>query len=172
MELVKVRIPAAFLSARTQPSWREFRFGLENELVEPSAAIELAAEQVAALDHPPAVLVALASAERDDPLQGLVDQLADSEPESPEDKVREKWLYFVLAWVYEHRASYPDPLQVVEEIYADFGYPQRIAGFVRYMPLDEPDLGSREANERRLLERWKRYIEESATSIGKAAGSQ
>jgi hypothetical protein len=68
----------------------------------------------------------------------------------------------VLAWFYEHRGEVPDPLLRVEEVYADFGYPEQIAKFVRYMPMEGPDLGSREANEHRLFERWKRYIEEVA----------
>jgi hypothetical protein len=68
----------------------------------------------------------------------------------------------VLAWIYEHRGAFLDPLQTVEEVYADFGYPERIAGFVRYMPMDGPDLGSREANEQRLMERWKEYLDATA----------
>jgi hypothetical protein len=69
----------------------------------------------------------------------------------------------VLAWFYEHRAEVPDPLQRVEEVYADFGYPEQLAKFVRYMPMEGPDLGSREANERRLFERWKRYVDDVAS---------
>ncbi|WP_394829859.1 DUF2247 family protein [Pendulispora albinea] len=64
--------------------------------------------------------------------------------------------------MFEHRADYADPLQTVEEVYTDFGYPPRIAAFVRYMPSDDPDLGSRESNERRLHEKWKRYLEEAS----------
>ena len=68
----------------------------------------------------------------------------------------------MLAWFCEHRGEVPDPLQRVEEVYADFGYPEQIAKFVRYVPMEGPDLGRREANERRLFERWKQYIEEVA----------
>ncbi|MCB9913053.1 MAG: hypothetical protein H6827_08665 [Planctomycetes bacterium] len=38
-----------------------------------------------------------------------------------------------------------------------------MASFVRYMPKVGPDSGSREANERRLFERWKRYVDEMGT---------
>lgn len=73
-----------------------------------------------------------------------------------------KWLYLVLDWLYQHRADLADPLQTVEEVYADFGYPECLSSFVRYMPMQGPDLGSRAANEARLFERWKSYLDECA----------
>ena len=39
--------------------------------------------------------------------------------------------------------------------------PKRIEKFVRYMPMVGPHLGSREAAERRLFERWKQYLDEA-----------
>ena len=84
------------------------------------------------------------------------------EIERTEAELRDKWLYLVLAWLYEQRGAVPDPLQTVEEVYADFGYPEEIAGLIRYMPMDGPDLGSREANERRLFERWRQYLDSAA----------
>ncbi|RYE51739.1 MAG: hypothetical protein EOP21_00575 [Hyphomicrobiales bacterium] len=33
------------------------------------------------------------------------------------------------------------------------------------MPMDEPDLGSRELNERRLYERWKRYLDDELATL-------
>jgi hypothetical protein len=45
-------------------------------------------------------------------------------------------------------------------VYADFDYPEEIAGFIRYMPMRGPDLGSKQLNEKRMLETWGRYIEE------------
>lgn len=158
MDLIKLKIPATFMSDRTSTSWREVRFGLVNELLDPRAAVDLALEEIARLEHPPAALIDLAGADTNEPTQELVDQLAEGEAQRPENEIHDKWLYLVLAWIYEHRDRYPDPLQTVEEVYADFGYPEQIAGFVRYMPMDGPDLGSKDANERRLFERWKRYL--------------
>jgi hypothetical protein len=96
------------------------------------------------------------------PVPGLVEELAGHEPQ-PESTIRDKWLYLVLAWVYEQQANFEEPLRTVEEIYADFGYPPHIASFVRYMPSDEPDLG-RELNERRLYTKWKQYLDEASFS--------
>jgi hypothetical protein len=49
--------------------------------------------------------------------------------------------------VVENKDSYSDPLVLVEQLYADFNYPETIASFVRYMPSEEPDLGYLELNE-------------------------
>lgn len=143
-------------------SWREVRFGLVNELLDPEVPVELAIDQVVEIAEPSAPLLELAGAGKNEPTLEVVEQLAEGEPQRPENEIRDKWLYLVLAWIYEHRDEVPDPLQRVEEVYADFGHPERIAKFVRYMPMDGPDLGSRQANERRLFEQWKRYLDEAA----------
>ena len=166
MDLVKLRIPYAYLRHRARFDWRELRFGLVNELLDPMAPIELAMEQVVELDHPSPALLELAGLVRHEPAGPLVDQLAESEHQRAEDQIRDKWLYVVLAWIYDHRDEFPDPLQAVETVYADFGYPPRIADFVRYMPMIGPDLGSPMANQRRIYERWKRFIDEAGRVYG------
>jgi hypothetical protein len=143
-------------------SWRDVRFGLANELLDPQAPVELAVDQVGGRAEPSAALLELAGVGKNETTRELVEQLANEEPPCSEDESRDKWLYLVLAWLYEHRGEVPDPLQRVEEVYADFGYPVQIAKFVRYMPMKGPDPGTREANERRLFEQWKWYIEEVA----------
>jgi hypothetical protein len=83
------------------------------------------------------ILVALGSLLHDEGARvpevlGLLD-----DPErihDPRESAR-KWLYLQLKAAYADRERLNDPLGVVEEIYADFGYPPAIAPFVRYMPL-------------------------------------
>lgn len=163
VDIVRLRIPYRFARQRVRLGWRDVRFGLVNELLAPEGPVELAIDQVGELAEPPAVLLELAGAGKGELTLELVEQLADSEPQRAEHEIRDRWLYLVLAWIYEHRDDDPDPLQRVEEVYADFGYPEQIGKFVRYMPMDGSDLGSREANERRLFERWKRYVDEAAS---------
>ncbi len=162
MDIVRLCIPFGFICDRVHVSWRDLRFGLVNELLDPQAPVELGLKQIAELAHPSATVVDLAGGDKNKPVLELVEKLADSEPQQPDEKIRDKWLYLVLAWIYEHQGECSDPLQRVEEVYADFGYPEQVAKFVRYMPMEGADLGSREANEQRLLERWKRYIDETA----------
>ena len=162
MDLVTGKIPFSFINRRIALSWQDVRFGLQEQLIDAGAAIELAVEQLAKLETAPASLVNLAGAARSDRIADIVEELAATEPEVPESAIRDKWLYLLLLWLHEHRNDVADPLHSVEQIYADFGYPQQVAGFVRYMPMEGPNLGSREANERRLIERWKQYLDEAA----------
>lgn len=162
MDLIKLNITPTFIRERTHLTWREALFGIDNELLAPGAAVDFAADQLVVQDDADPMLVELACLGSGEPTRDFVEQLAAAEPQQDLDVTRSKWLYLVLAWLFEHKESYPDPLRSVEEVYADFGYPDAVASFVRYMPMDEPDLGSREANERRLYERWRRYLESAS----------
>ena len=168
MELVKLHITAEFVRDRTALTWREVLFGIDNELLSPEAAVDLAAGQVATLEAPAPALLELAGLSPGEPTRHLVESLAAA-ADAVEDRgaLQKKWLYLVLAWIFEHRSSYPEPLRAVEEVYADFGYPEAVASFVRFMPMIGPDLGSKEDNERRLFESWKQYLDEASREYGR-----
>ena len=71
-------------------------------------------------DLPPA-LVELAERVKGERTRDLVERLAAAEPPMGAEAIKGKWLYLVRAWVFENRDAYPDPLSMVEEIYADVG---------------------------------------------------
>lgn len=167
MDIVKLHIPYRFVRARMSVNWSDVHFGLANELLDPQAPLELAAQQIAELPpSPPSALKELLRDGASDVNLGLVQQLADAAP-SDEAETRQRWLYIVLAWFYDHRDTDPDPLQRVEEVYGDFGYPNQIAGFVRFMPMQGSDLGNSEANVRRLFDRWRMYLEQASLAYSR-----
>jgi hypothetical protein len=158
MEMLTLDIPAAFIRTRLgRPTWRELRFGLENQLLDPAAVPDFAADELAQADASP-VILELATVDAGEPVRDRVRDLADAEPASDGD-AKQTWLFLSLAWLFDHRADLPDPLGTVEVVYAEFGYPQAIEDFVRYMPGEGPDLGDRALNERRLIEKWRRYVD-------------
>ena len=165
MDTIKLALPHSFIRELTLLTWREVLYGLDNELLAPGAAVDFAREQIALTDAPSATLLELGAVGKGEPTRSLVEHLATAEPAPSGDDVRDKWLYLVLAHVFEHRSSYPSPLLLVEQVYDDFGYPPQIASFVRYMPTDDPDLGSRELNEQRLVEKWKAYLDEASAVL-------
>ena len=79
-------------------------------------------------------------------LQSLVDKDL-----SPETDIAKPWIFLLLSFLFEHQENYEDPLEIVEELYADFDYPEEISPLVRYMPPPEGVEGS----EDRLFENWK-----------------
>lgn len=165
MELVRLRIPYAFIRDRVQLSWREILFGLTEELLDPAAPSLLAADLVGG-DTEDATLIELAGLSPKEDSQPYVQTLAGRATDEPVPDGHAKWLYLVLAWIFLHRDEYADPLRAVEEVYADFGYPKQIANFVRYMPMEGPDLGSRKRNEARLYDRWQHYLQDAERRFG------
>ncbi len=158
MEQFCLKIPIRFLSARTPLTWSDVEFGLEKQLVDPTVAIDLAAMRLLK-NEDSEQLLELASAEASAPIASLVKELATAEVAVDENELLSKWAFLVLAWIYETMDHDGDTLLLVEKVYADFGYPEELASIVRYMPMDGPDLGSREQNEQRLYENWQEYLE-------------
>jgi hypothetical protein len=181
MELVRLHIPHQFIQDRVPMTWRDVLFGLEQKLLDPGAPVDFALEQLAREKEPAPEVVELAGTSKQEQSRSLVESLSRREQDEgaegtrrkwlylvlawiPEG-TRRKWLYLVLAWILEHRDELHDPLGAVEKVYADFGYPAEIASFVRYIPSNAPDLGSRERNEARLFARWLAYLEEGRAAL-------
>lgn len=162
MEFVKLQIPAEFIQDRTHLTWRQVLFGLENELISPEVAVDLAIQQLGNESDSSPALVELAILSEGEPGLHLVQRLAGAEPDEEFGEIQGKWLYLVLAWIFDHKNIYSDPLGAVEMVYADFGYPKKMAGFVRYMPMLDASLGSKEANVERLYDKWKSFIDEAS----------
>lgn len=165
MELLALKIRRDFIESKLGGlTWQDALFGLENQLIDPRAIQELA---VTDLDQPepPASLIELATSETHDPVLDQVRDLAERESIQADSLSSRRWLYLVLAWLFEHRDQLPDPLQAVETVYAEFDYPEDVAGFVRYMPSDDPDLADRQLNEERLIGKWGRYLSEEQARL-------
>ncbi|HEX3624565.1 MAG TPA: DUF2247 family protein [Verrucomicrobiae bacterium] len=162
-------IPYEFISQRVPMTWADIQFGLDNQLLRPKAAIDKATEQLCDTDAAPRGVVELAIRVESESVIDLVSDLAKAEARSSDDVVKAKWLYIVLAWLFENRKSLVNPLEIVEEVYSDFDYPAQIASFIRYMPIQGPNLGSREKNEARMFDRWKAYLDEEQKRFGRSS---
>jgi hypothetical protein len=81
-----------------------------------------------------------------------------------EGTARKKWLYVVLKRLYEERDQFPDPLGLVEEIYAAFDYPEEMEDFVRWMPAKQPVADER-SGLARIEQNWRSYLERTATAL-------
>lgn len=151
------QIPSTFIRSRSHLTWREVEFGLQNGWLRDGTAIDLAIHRVAAGDDSPDV-VELASVLLHEKYKvpQILRRLAERDPEYSKDK----WLFLLLAWLYEHRDAVEEPLAVVEELYADFDYPEEMASFVRYMPPQDPS----RVGEPYLLDAWRRYLETAGRS--------
>ena len=156
MDCIKLEIPYNFISKKLKPTWPEMKYGIDNKLVSPNAAIEHATSELAVLDNYPEALVDLASLDFNDSIYPQIEELTKAAAKISADELKDKWLYLVLAWLYETRDDYNDPLELVEGVYADFDYPESISNFVRYMPASETD--SQNEGIDQLYYNWKNYL--------------
>lgn len=167
--MTATKIPYDFLRQRVNLSWPEIKYGVDHQLIAPKVAIDKATDRLCGSADASEDEVELAGRSESDSILELVSRLADSENASAEESVRAKWLYLVLAWLFENRGSVSDPLGMVEEVYSDFDYPREVAAFVRSMPMVGPDLGNREQNEARLYDYWKRYLDDAGKRFAPSA---
>jgi len=145
-------------------TWPEFLWGLEKGILTWKDAIELATRRGQGKQLSLPQETKLSSLQKVDAglVNDLVRQLAEAEGQDPKS-VKEKWLYLLLAWIYEQRAATDDPLGEVERIYADFDYPSELESFVRYMPVTDkynPKAHSATENHARLMSKWKAFLED------------
>jgi hypothetical protein len=152
-DLVKFRIPAAFVLARAVPRPAELRYGYEHGWLDDADAVAIALALYGHGAVPPVVEeLALLLSDDFDRVPSLVSRLSQGEPDA-EGPAR-LWLFLALAWVHAHAADFADPYETVEMLYTDFGYPSSIEGMVRFMP---PPPGQ-PTGMGALEERWRAYL--------------
>jgi len=151
-DLVKFELPAAFVVARVRLDPGELAYGYASGWLDEAATVGIAEDLVAA-GVASAPIGELASVFRSElwRVQQVVDEI-ENDPDSEPSRV---WLYLALAWLHEHKDEYVDPLQMIEMLYSDFGYPTEIEGLVRFMPLPPGAPTGVEAVE----ERWREYLQ-------------
>ena len=158
-------IPYSFIRKRVLLSWRDALWGYEHQLIGWSDIVAIAEDRLLLdSDNPMTIeLVCLGKSETQQ-VGALLRTLANNEPDDAGSASDKKWLFLVLAWLFENRDVVSDPLSEVESIYADFGYPPEIEGFVSYMPVTDgydPSVHSVEENKARLFFKWRLYLSES-----------
>lgn len=159
MESLSIVLKYDFVSKRVKLTWKDVLYAIERKLLSPESAIEHATIEISRNEEYHQALLDLASLYKGESVHPLLDDLASLEAGQDETMINEKWLYLILDWLFDNKDKYSDPLSMIEQIYADFDYPELMASFVRYMPCDEPDLGTLELNEARLYKKWKDYLD-------------
>ncbi|MHB8861861.1 MAG: DUF2247 family protein [Pirellulaceae bacterium] len=147
-----LRVSSTFLTRLREPlDWSELQYAYENQLVDGQALIDHACQILSETECADDGILAIASARETDELRPLIERVAGSSEQTAEHA--RKWALILAAFVSE--SDVDDKLGAIDEIYSSFDYPEELAPFVRYMPMNGPDLGCTEANEKRMLESLK-----------------
>jgi hypothetical protein len=150
-----VQIDRKFLSQLKGLTWNDICFAYARNLIDIYSAVDFAVSRIATEQSYSELELDLASItennqndEIDRLLSGICNQMNSKKAES------EKWIFLTLFWLYLNRHKFEDPFKIIEEIYADFDYPESIRHLVKYMPNDEGKIID-------FPTEWKRFLETS-----------
>lgn len=157
-DAVRFELRASFVLARAVPTAAELAYGYRDGWLRPADVVEIAVAklnlgaQLAAAEEELALLLA-------DELEVVEELIVDLEvSDQPTEERARLWLFLALAWLWEHRAKFDDPLEVIELLYAEFDYPEEISGLVRYIPA--PPGGP--TGPGTIEERWRAFLDQMA----------
>ncbi|WP_460146511.1 DUF2247 family protein [Pseudomonas sp. S2_A02] len=131
-------------------NWKELLYGFEHGFIDEKGVSKFACEVLTKKPQQEAIELASLLPQENYLASNLLQSLADKDL-SPETDTTKPWIFLLLSFLLEHQENYEDPLEIVEDLYADFDYPEEIAPLVRYMSPPEGVEGSEE----RLFENWK-----------------
>ena len=152
---IKFDLTAEFVTAHTLPTLTELAYGFDHGWLRESEVVGIAEHELAS-----GVALAPSGEELALLLRDDYTRVADvlSNVEADGGQAWRLWLYLALAWLSENRDQFEDPYEAIESLYADFGYPDEIAGLVRFMPARAGEASGLGAIDRR----WAAYLEERA----------
>lgn len=162
-------IPFSFVRIHLDLTWDDVLWGLQEGWLEPASVVEYAVSRLEEDKDCDSSVVDLAGLTAGELAQvsTLLEGVASGPDGQQQAESRKRWLYLALSWVYEHSEDFPDPLGIVEELYADFDYPQEMRSFVRYMPPEddyEPQAHTTTENIDRLFKKWREYLDLQRTA--------
>ncbi len=158
----KIAISVEFILSKVSVDWQDTLWAFDHKLLGWKSIIELAEKRI--LDGSEVELeidLAFSGKGNSEFVGQTLRELASTESPRPDSVAHDKWLYVVLAWLFENREAFSAPLSNVEEIYADFDYPEDIVEFIAYMPsIDEydPSRHSPDENTQRMFRKWEEYL--------------
>jgi len=169
---LSIQLPYSYVKEAVKLNWHDVLFAIETGYLSHLSAIEYAASELEENDSCSQEIIDLVSLSPDEAvypqsIHPYIDELASFVSKNIKDKTPSKLMYVLLKWIFEQRDCYCDPLRVVEIIYDDFNFPQEMACFVRYMPMQQPDLGSQELNQKRLFNNWQDFLDKQQTIFAK-----
>jgi hypothetical protein len=157
-----------FLERLRDPlSWSELSYGYSHELLNPPVVIAIADKALNTAGHAIEQIIALAIASPMDSLRVHLDEITNTINEGQsKESVEKRWAIILTAWTVESDSDPSSLLDRVECVYSDFNYPEELRQFIRYMPMNGPDLGSKEANEANMINRLNAFVHEIVAREG------
>lgn len=158
-------VPVDFAVRSAPLGWRDIMWAYSMNILGWRSLVEFARNKVSASADDTALLeLAYLPKDRAGEAGDMARAIAKCELPVDKKTVKSKWLYILLKLLYERRANFSDPFGIVEQIYADFEYPEEIQRFVRWFPADPPLPPEASESEyvTRMERSWEEYLKETA----------
>jgi hypothetical protein len=148
------KLTKSFVAAHSHLGWRDLAWAVTNGWLDTSALAGLA-DDLAAGDEDLRAEAALAAMDDDElALASFLEAQAAKDP-APIAAVRKRWMDIAVAWVYQNRNLFDDPLSKVEEIWEAFDHPSELNRLIRWMPAPE----GQPVGDAAMMDRWKSYVD-------------
>ncbi|MCU0122213.1 DUF2247 family protein [Pseudomonas sp. B2M1-30] len=134
-------------------TWKELLFGLNRGYIDEEGVSKYVCNTLTESSSEKAYELASLEPEELSSAYDLLDFLADKN-EAEETEITKPWIFLLLSHYLDNKHLLKDPLETIEDLYAEFDYPEEISSIVRYMPPPEGVDGS----EVRIYENWKNII--------------
>lgn len=135
-------------------SWRDIKYGLEHGFLSATGVVEFAVNSLVAESSAELYELACLSGNDFEEIQRCLDSL-EAKNLGDVEYLEEVWIFLILLWIFMNRETYKDPLGVLEELYADFDYPQIMTRLIRYMPAADNFL----EGEEQLFKNWSNMLD-------------
>jgi hypothetical protein len=151
---MSITIPSGFLPRVKLPvDWDDIAWAYDNGLIDSQTVIDYACDEISRENTECQAVLELACARAPDSLAEPLSRVTG--PDFASGKSTKKWALLLAAYIAERDDV--DQLSEIEDVYSSYDYPSELSPFVRYMPMTGPDLGSRSANEQRMINALKEF---------------
>lgn len=140
-----------------QPTWNDIYFGIKNKLLGVESVREYAIKCLEVNDEYSQEITDLAWP-NDDVLDviKMIEKILEKEKHTQICECSIKWQYCIIKNLLNDKLSFEGLTSKLDEIYADFDYPEDMEEFISYMPVKDeykPIEHSREENKKRILDK-------------------
>ncbi len=133
-----LQIDRQFLSNLKDLKWQDICFAVKHNLIHPLGAVDFAVKLIELNSTYSEAELELASKIESDSIEDILQTLDKiCKLHQPTPETSDRLLFLALFWLYLNQDKFKDPLAIVENIYADFDYPESIKHLVRYMPNED-----------------------------------
>lgn len=167
MNYLSLNLNYEYITLQIKLTWEDIEYGIKNKYISSDIAIDHAIKELSKCEKYSEELLELASLSKGELVYPYLTKLVQNN-QKPNDivEIKDKWMYIILKKIYYSMDDYLNPLEIAEEVYSDFNYPEIISNIIRYMPLNMSDLGSVELNEKRLIKNWYEYLKKQYEKFG------